>query len=97
MIYPVITRMSGVGIFQDDIICILRQNPLMIIANPGYFDILLVAAHNGCSDSLRIEDYITVFEPVSRFVTEYNCEDPYTVTINNFSIGADSFMDTTPF
>ena len=69
-----------------------EQNPTFYFGAPGDFDVALIATHNGCSDSLRIENYITVFEPLSRFTVEYNCEDPYTVNIINQSIGADSLF-----
>lgn len=70
------------------------QNPIFSFGDPGTFDVALYASHNGCTDSLRFEDYITIFEPVSRFAIEYNCEDPYTVEIENRSIGADSLFWT---
>ncbi len=71
-----------------------EQNPSESFGFPGIFDIVLTVSHNGCSDSLRFEDYITILEPYSRFDTEYNCEDPYTVNIVNTSIGADSLLWT---
>lgn len=70
------------------------QNPLLSFGIPGIFDVVLTVSHNGCSDSLRIEDYVTNLEPYSRFLTEYNCEDPYTVDITNLSVGADSLLWT---
>lgn len=70
------------------------QHPLVSFGIPGVFDIVLSAGHNGCWDSLRIEDYITILAPISRFSTKYNCEDPYTVDITNGSIGADSLYWT---
>jgi gliding motility-associated-like protein len=72
----------------------VEQNPVFNFADPGIYDVALYASHNGCTDSIRFQDYITIFEPVSKFVIDYNCEDPYTVNINNRSIGADSLLWT---
>ncbi|MEM9544502.1 MAG: PKD domain-containing protein [Bacteroidota bacterium] len=71
-----------------------EQNPFETFGFPGTFDIVLTAAHNGCSDSLRIEDYITILEPVSSKDFEYNCEDPYSVNVINTSFGYDSLSWT---
>ena len=72
----------------------IEQNPVFTFGNPGVYDVALYASHNGCTDSIRFEDYITIFEPASKFVVEYNCEDPFTVNIENRSIGADSLLWT---
>ncbi len=71
-----------------------EQNPSTSFGTPGVYDVVLNVSHNGCTDSLRFEDYITILEPYSKFVTEYNCEDPYTVNIINLSTGADSLFWT---
>lgn len=71
-----------------------EQNPIFYFNSVGTYDVALVASHNGCADSLRIEDLITIFEPSSLFTLTYNCEDPYTVAIENNSIGADSLFWT---
>jgi len=71
-----------------------EQNPVFTFGDPGFYDVALHVSHNGCTDSLRFENYVTIFEPVSRFVIDYNCDDPYTVNIENRSIGADSLFWT---
>ena len=70
------------------------QNPTYYYGAPGIYDVTLHAAHNGCWDSLIYEDYITILEPVSLYGIDYNCDDPYTVAINNVSVGADSLFWT---
>lgn len=70
------------------------QNPIYAFEDPGTFDVTLVVGHNGCFDSLRFEDYITIFEPSAKYDIIYNCEDPYTVDIQNKSVGADSLLWT---
>lgn len=70
------------------------QSPNENIDAPGTYDISLLVGHNGCYRSLTLEDYITIFDPVSRFGVVYNCEDPYTITVNNNSVGADSLSWT---
>ena len=72
----------------------IEQNPLITQSSPGTFDVTLHASHNGCKDSLTIEDFLTIFAPSSRFDIIYNCEDPYTVEIENKSFGADSLLWT---
>ena len=78
----------------EDVIVSTDQNPSSSFGTPGVFDITLHAGHNGCFDSLHIEDYITILEPNSSFIIEYNCEDPYTVNVFNRSTGADSLFWT---
>lgn len=80
--------------YYDTIFLSNNQNPLENIDQPGVYDISLLVSHNGCYKSLLLEDYLTIFEPLSRFGVEYNCEDPYTVTVNNSSVGADSLSWT---
>jgi len=70
------------------------QNPVTSFEDAGTFDVNLIVGHNGCIDSLRLDDYITIFEPSSKFEIIYNCVDPYTVGIENRSVGADSLLWT---
>ncbi len=70
------------------------QNPVYAFEDPGSFDVTLIVGHNGCFNSLTFEDYITIFEPSAKYDIVYNCEDPYTVTIENKSVGADSLLWT---
>ena len=70
------------------------QNPVFSFDDAGNFDVSLIASHNGCSDSIRFEEYITIYEPSAKFTITYNCEDPYTVNIENRSVGADSLLWT---
>lgn len=58
--------------------------------SPEIYDVTLTAMHNGCASSITKPQYINVLEPVSNYAIEYNCLDPFTVALNNLSIGADS-------
>jgi len=78
--------------YNDDIFFSFQENPVYTFNDFGIFDITLTAFHNGCGNQLNIEDYIVVFEPVSAFSVEYNCEDSYTIDILNQSRGADIYF-----
>lgn len=68
------------------------SNPTHDYDDAGVFDVTLTASHNGCSDSLTLTDFITVLEPNAQFVLHYNCENPYSVNIENVTKGADSLV-----
>lgn len=61
-----------------------------IYGKPGQYDVTLTAYHNGCPVTKRIDDLITVLDPVSKYEIIYQCDDPNTVILNNLSLGADS-------
>lgn len=68
----------------------MKQNPAKRYANAGTYDVTLIAFHNGCGSSEAKTEYISILEPRSAFKINYNCDDPYTVDIENRTIGADS-------
>lgn len=68
----------------------LLINPPHTYSKIGLFDVSLTAFHNGCGSSLVKSEYITIQEPISQYEVTYNCEDPYTIALNNLSVGADS-------
>lgn len=80
-------------IFENGFIT-TKQNPTVSFGDAGVYDVTLIATHNGCSDSLTFENYISILEPKSNFNIEYNCDNPYQVNINNTSKGADSLYWT---
>lgn len=61
-----------------------------LYGKPGQYDVILTAYHNGCPASKRIDDLITVLDPVSKYEIIHQCDDPNTVLLNNLSLGADS-------
>lgn len=67
-----------------------EKDPSATFSTSGCFDILLEASFNGCITQLEKKEYIKVFEPVSLFEVTYDCDNPYTIKIQNKSIGADS-------
>lgn len=68
----------------------IEQNPSIILPSVKTWDISLTAYHNGCSNTIIKEDYINILEPGVNYKIEYNCDDPYTVMLNNGTTGADS-------
>lgn len=70
------------------------QNPVFSFEDAGTFGVSLIASHNGCMDSLTFPNYITIYEPSAKYDINYNCEDPYTINIENRSTGADSLLWT---
>jgi len=59
------------------------------IADP--FDVSLIAFYNGCPDTLRQIDLITVNSPIPHFSYSMDTLSPYTVSFTNESGGADSY------
>ena len=66
------------------------QNPIYQYQLTGTYDLTLISAVNGCTDTFSILNYIEIIKPTAIFVEEYNCENPLTVEFENFSIGADN-------
>ncbi len=69
----------------------LLSNPTHVYIDTGYFDVCLTVFHNGCPSTLCEEDFIYIYPPVAKFSFFQNCFQPYTVTMQNNSIGGDSF------
>lgn len=68
----------------------LEQNPVLYLSTAKSWDISLTAFHNGCSNTIIKENYINILEPAVKYGIYYNCDDPYTVEINDVTTGADS-------
>jgi len=64
------------------------QNPPHNFTDTGYFDVTLIAMHNGCPDTMEIEDYIYVLPPKPMFtaVPTIGCTYPLTVQFTDQSI-----------
>ena len=68
----------------------LEQNPTMYLNTARPWDISLTAYHNGCSNTIIKENYINILEPGVAYRINYDCDNPYTVTIDDLTTGADS-------
>ncbi len=65
-------------------------DPVVAYSTPGTFDVSLIASNTSGSDTLVLEDYITVDgPPAADFTSSANLE---VVDFQNFSIEADSFL-----
>ncbi len=57
---------------------------------PGTYDVSLVAMHNSCAAVKIIPQLIKVKLPVSNYEIKYQCDNPYTILLNNLTLGGDS-------
>ncbi|TNE80975.1 MAG: PKD domain-containing protein [Bacteroidetes bacterium] len=56
------------------------------------YDILLIAKHHGCADSLKKDSFINILDPTARFIpTSSGCNGDL-VTFTNQSVGGTSFF-----
>ncbi len=68
------------------------QNPSHSYNIVGTYNVSLVSTTIGCTDTLRVNNYIQVIEPTAFFTATYNCPDPLKVEFTNLSIGADQLF-----
>lgn len=66
-----------------------EQNPTLSYPDTGYYDISLVGIHNGCANTLTLDDYVHVMAPVAKFQVINFCEEPFRRKFRNNSIDAD--------
>ena len=66
------------------------QFPILYLNEATSWDISLTAYHNGCPNTFIREGYINILEPGVSYIIEYDCDDPYTITIDDRTTGADS-------
>lgn len=64
--------------------------PTLYLPTAIAWDISLTAYHNGCPNTIIKEGYVNILEPAVSYGIEYNCDDPYTVTLDDRTTGADS-------
>ncbi len=69
-----------------------EQNPTLSYPDTGYYDISLVGTHNGCVNTLTLDDYIFVKAPVAKFQVINFCEDPFRRKFRNTAIDADQVV-----
>ncbi|RTL60297.1 MAG: PKD domain-containing protein [Sphingobacteriales bacterium] len=65
-----------------------QQNPSHSFDTSGTFTIGLTVFNNGCADSVKKINYITVLPPVPRFTVNYDCAAGTNITFTDNSIGA---------
>ncbi len=81
--------------FQGDGEFDMQGNPVSYeYQDTGYYDVILMAEHNGCISTLLKEDYIHITPPVAIFTTGSNCSNVLNVGFVNSSVGADSMSWT---
>ncbi|MBI1780818.1 MAG: PKD domain-containing protein [Sphingobacteriales bacterium] len=68
-----------------------QQNPSHIFDTSGTFTIGLTVSNNGCADSIKKINYITVLPPVPRFTVNYDCAAGTNISFTDKSIGAASW------
>lgn len=64
-----------------------EQNPIHVFPDTGVFDVQLVAYSNGCPDTMKKTQIITIHPPKAIFTFYYNCADPYNVQFYDTSHG----------
>ncbi|MEO6404603.1 MAG: PKD domain-containing protein [Ferruginibacter sp.] len=67
------------------------QNPTHVYSDTGYFTVRLIVWNNGCADTLTLVDYIHINPPIAAFTPITTCGEPYKVTFQDASIGADTW------
>ena len=66
------------------------QNPVHEFQDTGYYDIILTGTHNGCSNTLTLNDYIHILEPLAKFDFLMDCDDFTRVEFVDRSVGAEN-------
>lgn len=59
------------------------QNPVYDYNDTGYFAITLITLNNGCSDTLRVDDFLYVNPPLADMTTSFSCNMPNQFTFTN--------------
>ena len=81
--------------FEGDGIFDTEGNPVNHeYQDTGYYDVILMAEHNGCITTLLKEDFIHITPPVALFNTGSSCNNVLSVGFVNNSVGADSMVWT---
>lgn len=64
------------------------QNTFHEYQDTGFYNVTLIASHNGCENSLTKPTYIHIKEPLAKFNTVQYCEDIFRVDFIDRSVGA---------
>jgi len=67
------------------------STPTYTYTDTGAFSVTLVVLSNGCSDTLTIDDYVSISPPRAAMDPVFNCVNPYEVVINDISLGPDEW------
>jgi gliding motility-associated-like protein len=70
----------------------IEQNPKHPYADTGLFNVTLIAMSNGCTDTITFDKYIHISPPIARFITAYDCANPFEKVFTDKSIGADTWQ-----
>lgn len=68
------------------------SDPVHFYMDTGYYDVNLIASHNGCVNSITYPDYIHITAPVSKYSIIKFCDNTYQRKFKNNAIGADSIF-----
>ena len=67
-------------------------DPTHIYNDPGTFTVVLIAYDNGCPDTFKMTNYITVDSPSARIAASYLCNPRNEVIFGDSSLGDDSHL-----
>ena len=67
-----------------------QTDPVHFYMDTGFYDVNLIASHNGCINSITYTDYIHITAPVSKYSVIKFCDNTYQRKFKNDAIGADS-------
>ncbi len=68
----------------------MGENPTHNYSDPDIYDVTMFLSHNGCTEEVTLTDYVEILVPLALFDVVRSCDDPYTVTVINESVGATS-------
>jgi len=67
------------------------QKPVHIYSDTGMFTVQLIISNGGCSDTVKLINYIHISAPIARFNANMDCKKPYERMFQDMSIGADEW------
>lgn len=81
------------GTFSTPSGATLPYNPVTnLFPDTGTFYVMQIAFSNGCADTLTLDDAIRILPPKPIIEYDLSCDDLYTVTFHDASLGADSIV-----
>ena len=67
------------------------RNPTHLYQDTGYFNVTLIISSNGCSDSIRLDNYVYIKPPIAKFIDSSGCDSRFMKKFIDKSIGATSW------
>jgi len=67
-------------------------DPVHFYLDTGYYDVNLIASHNGCVNSITYADYIHITAPVAKYSIIKFCDNTLQRKFKDNSVGADSIF-----